>query len=381
MTNSEMEVDHSDESCASKTNLIVNYLPPEITLGAFVKIFQPVGKIDSFRLVKDKDTGENLGYGFINYCRKEDAEVAVKTLNGIHVSNKTIRVAYARPDAPKSVNLFVSGLPPTMHLHELKNLFSEYGRVITTRLLLDDNKTVGGGVQKVNALGFVRFEEKADAERAIAELNGIMLEGSTEPLTVMFPTENAKRLNASFAEFIKGKTKKVATTLKLKSKTGAGGKEGIPINKGVNRYSPMGNVGYTPSTQVGNGFTPPAAIGNGFIHPTPMGNGFTAQPLGNFLFPVGTPMGNMPSTNQGHVVYIFGLDESSSDAILWELFGRFGSIQSAKVVKDPVTDKCKGFGFVTMYNYEDAQKAIQVLNGCQHGNRRLQVSFKTKKNA
>ncbi|KAK9506218.1 hypothetical protein O3M35_008192 [Rhynocoris fuscipes] len=331
-----MDIDNADNNVSSKTNLIVNYLPPDITLGGFVKLFQSVGEIDTFRLVKDKDTGVNLGYGFINYCRKEDAEVAVKTLNGAQISNKTIRVAYARPDAPKSVNVFVSGLPPTMHLHELENLFSGYGRVITTRLLLDDNKTVDSASQKVNAIGFVRFEERSDAERAISELNGTMLPESIEPLTVMFPTENAKRLNASFAEFIKGGVNSRMTTVR-ESKLKSGGKEGVHINKGMNRFSPMGNI------------APPPILAN------------TAN------------------INQGHVVYIFGLHEDSGDSILWELFGPFGPVQSAKVVKDPSTDKCKGFGFVTMVNYGDALEAIRALNGYQHRNRRLQVSFKTSK--
>jgi len=47
-----------------------------------------------------------------------------------------------------------------------------------------------------------------------------------------------------------------------------------------------------------------------------------------------------------------------------------------KVVRDAATNKCKGFGFVTMTNYDEALMAIAANNGYQLGGRVLQVSFK-----
>ncbi len=48
-----------------------------------------------------------------------------------------------------------------------------------------------------------------------------------------------------------------------------------------------------------------------------------------------------------------------------------------QVIRDLQTNKCKGFGFVTMTNYDECLVAIQSLNGYTLGNRVLQVSFKT----
>jgi len=45
-----------------------------------------------------------------------------------------------------------------------------------------------------------------------------------------------------------------------------------------------------------------------------------------------------------------------------------------KVMRDFTTQKCKGFGFVTMSNYEEALVAITYLNGYQLANRILQVT-------
>uniref|UniRef100_A0A8C3PHD0 RRM domain-containing protein n=1 Tax=Calidris pygmaea TaxID=425635 RepID=A0A8C3PHD0_9CHAR len=62
-----------------------------------------------------------------------------------------------------------------------------------------------------------------------------------------------------------------------------------------------------------------------------------------------------------------------------ELFGPFGAVTNVKVIRDFATNKCKGFGFVTMTNYEEAAMAIASLNGYRLGDRVLQVSFKTSK--
>lgn len=49
------------------------------------------------------------------------------------------QVSYARPSSAsiRDANLYVSGLPKTMTQKELEQLFSQYGRIITSRILVD----------------------------------------------------------------------------------------------------------------------------------------------------------------------------------------------------------------------------------------------------
>jgi len=54
-------------------------------------------------------------------------------------------------------------------------------------------------------------------------------------------------------------------------------------------------------------------------------------------------------------------------------------VTCSQVMRDFATSKCKGYGFVTMTNYEDALVAIAALHGYQLGSRILQVSFKKSK--
>ncbi|XP_023405387.1 ELAV-like protein 4 isoform X1 [Loxodonta africana] len=173
----------------SKTNLIVNYLPQNMTQEEFRSLFGSIGEIESCKLVRDKITGQSLGYGFVNYIDPKDAEKAINTLNGLRLQTKTIKVSYARPSSAsiRDANLYVSGLPKTMTQKELEQLFSQYGRIITSRILVDQVTGVSRGV------GFIRFDKRIEAEEAIKGLNGQKPSGATEPITVKFANNPSQK--------------------------------------------------------------------------------------------------------------------------------------------------------------------------------------------
>ncbi|BHF67417.1 ELAV-like protein 4 [Sparganum proliferum] len=73
------------------TNLIVNYLPQNMTQEEIRSLFASIGEVESCKLIRDKTTCQNLGYGFVNYVNAKDAEKAIATLNGLRLQNKTIK--------------------------------------------------------------------------------------------------------------------------------------------------------------------------------------------------------------------------------------------------------------------------------------------------
>ena len=82
---------------------------------------------------------------------------------------------------------------------------------------------------------------------------------------------------------------------------------------------------------------------------------------------------------QGFCLFIFNLPAESDENYLYQLFGPYGAVANVKVIRDPSTNLCKGFGFVNMVKLEDAHAAIGSLNGAQIGTKTLQVSFKKEK--
>ena len=62
-------------------------------------------------------------------------------------------------------------------------------------------------------------------------------------------------------------------------------------------------------------------------------------------------------------IYVGNLSYKVDDVNLRDVFEEYGDVSSAKIITDKFTGKSKGFGFVEMPNREQAQKAINELNG------------------
>jgi len=76
----------------------------------------------------------------------------------------------------------------------------------------------------------------------------------------------------------------------------------------------------------------------------------------------------------GNKLYIGNLSFSTTDESLSGLFAQFGTVESAKVITDRDSGRSKGFGFIEMSSPEEAQEAIEKLNGSQFDGRNLTVS-------
>ncbi len=73
-------------------------------------------------------------------------------------------------------------------------------------------------------------------------------------------------------------------------------------------------------------------------------------------------------------IYVGGLPYATTDAQLQDLFATHGAVESARVITDKFTGRSRGFGFVEMVNSDEAQKAIQALNGTDFEGRNLTVN-------
>ena len=76
----------------------------------------------------------------------------------------------------------------------------------------------------------------------------------------------------------------------------------------------------------------------------------------------------------GNKLYVGNLPYSVRDADLEQAFAEFGSVTSAKVMMERDTGRSKGFGFVEMGSDDEAQAAINGMNGQPLGGRNVVVN-------
>jgi RNA recognition motif-containing protein len=73
-------------------------------------------------------------------------------------------------------------------------------------------------------------------------------------------------------------------------------------------------------------------------------------------------------------LYVGGLPYQTTEQDLIDLFEQVGQVTEATVITDRETGRSKGFGFVEMGNDQEAQSAIEQLNGTLLGNRTITVN-------
>lgn len=73
-------------------------------------------------------------------------------------------------------------------------------------------------------------------------------------------------------------------------------------------------------------------------------------------------------------LYVGNLPFTTDEQALQQLFARCGGVESVTIMRDQATGRARGFAFVEMSSDEDAQKAIDTLNGSDFGGRNLTVN-------
>jgi len=73
-------------------------------------------------------------------------------------------------------------------------------------------------------------------------------------------------------------------------------------------------------------------------------------------------------------LFVGNLDWGVKGEDLQGLFSEHGAVEEAVVIEDRATGRSKGFGFVTMTNDDEADKAVEALNGQDFKGRDLTVN-------
>ena len=74
-------------------------------------------------------------------------------------------------------------------------------------------------------------------------------------------------------------------------------------------------------------------------------------------------------------LYVGNLSFNTTENDLQDTFAAHGTVTEANLITDRETGRARGFGFVTMSSEEEANKAVEALNGAELDGRTLTVNI------
>lgn len=176
------------------TNLIVNYLPVYFDKDDLRSMFEPYGKIESL-IVMYNNRGQrkkSRGYGFVKFATAQEAQAAIKGVDGTRFQHKTIKVSVARPGrARKCSNLFVSRLPIDWETSDLERVFKPFGHIVECRVL----KFTDGVSRRC---GFVRFDKDDEAQTALRRMRDFRPSADAQPFQVNLSVNHSPDVRRRF---------------------------------------------------------------------------------------------------------------------------------------------------------------------------------------
>ncbi|RVE67020.1 hypothetical protein OJAV_G00113130 [Oryzias javanicus] len=267
------------------------------------------------------------------------------------------------PSAPSypMASLYVGDLHQDVTEAMLYEKFSPAGAILSIRVCRDmiTRRSLG--------YGYVNFQQPADAERALDTMNFDVIKG--QPVRIMWSQRDPSLRKSGVGNiFIKNLDKSID-------------------NKALyDTFSAFGNILSCKVVCDENG-----SKGYGFVHFETQESAERAieKMNGMLLNDQKVFVGRFKSRKEREAelgaqakdftnVYIKNFGEDMDDDKLKEIFSKFGNALSVRVMTD-ASGKNRGFGFVSFEKHEDAQKAVDEMNGKELNGKAMFVGRAQKK--
>ncbi|OEL33014.1 Polyadenylate-binding protein RBP47 [Dichanthelium oligosanthes] len=277
--------------------------------------FGYTGEVVAIKVIRNKQTGQSEGYGFVEFYSHAAAEKVLEGFSG-HIMPNTdqhFRLNWAsfsmgdrRSDVASDHSIFVGDLASDVNDATLLETFSSrYSSVKGAKVVIDANTGRSKGY------GFVRFGDDSEKTHAMTEMNGMYC--SSRPMRIGPATP--RKSSGSVASF------------------------SVIISTNFHTYF----------------FAPVFFHKSFYLCSTSGSNGSSARSDG----------GDLTNTT----VFVGGLDPNVSEEDLRQTFSQYGEISSVKI---PVGKQC---GFVQFAQRKNAEDALQGLNGSTIGKQTVRLSW------
>ncbi|CAF2035006.1 hypothetical protein HID58_031647 [Brassica napus] len=395
--------------------VFVGQIPRHMSESQLLALFQEFAVVDEVNIIKDKITRASRGCCFVQCPSREEADKLVnschnkKTLPG---AASLLQVKYADGELERLEHkLFVGMLPKNVSEAELLSLFSKYGAV-------KDLQILRGAQQTSKGCAFLKYETKEQAVSAMDAINGKhKMEGSTVPLVVKWADTERERHTRRLQKAQSDMARLSNADPTNPSLFGALPMSYTPPYNGYGYHQAPGTYGYMlpPIQNQGNhnalqraspdslpprlarrnfpymssGYPPvrglpyPMSYPRGLMSPRLLSNSpGSISPGVAHSSGSATPLSSIVQTEgpEGANLFIYNIPREFGDQELSAAFQPFGIVLSAKVFVDKATGASKCFGFVSYDSQAAAQKAINMMNGCHLGGKKLKVQLKRDNN-
>ncbi|KAF2839358.1 RNA-binding domain-containing protein [Patellaria atrata CBS 101060] len=298
-------------------------LEPWIDENFVRSIWFGMGEQVNVKMIRDKFSGSNAGYCFVDFASPEAAAKALN-LNGTLIPNSSrpFKLNWAsgggladrsRDDRGPEFSIFVGDLGPEVNEYVLVSLFQNRFPSCKSAKIMSDPLT---GMSR--GYGFVRFSDESEQQRALVDMQGVYC--GNRPMRI--------------------------STATPKNKSGGPGPAGMAMGAG-------GAMGAGPVGMFGMGAPPMGYYGGGAA---------PSQPMNQFTDPNNT------------TVFVGGLSGYVTEDELRSFFQGFGEITYVKIPPG------KGCGFVQFVQRHAAEMAINQMQGYPIGNSRVRLSWGRSQN-
>jgi len=346
-------------------SLYVGDLSPDVTEAMLFEKFSATGPVLSIRVCRDLVTRRSLGYAYVNFQQPADAERAIDTLNYDPIKGRPCRIMWSQRDPTLRRsgvgNIFIKNLDKNIDHKGLYDTFSAFGNILSCKIAVDDKSQSKG-------YGFVHYETKEAAQEAIAKVNGMMLNDKKVFVgEFMSKRERHEKLGDQAKKFKNVFVKNFSDvynqeTLEVKFSEFGPITSCVVMSDDTGKSKGFGFVAFESHESADKAVEEMDGVeieGNKITvcraqkkaeRAMELKSKFEAQKIERI------------SRYQGVNLYIKNLEDGIDDERLRTEFSQYGTITSAKVMKDD-KENSKGFGFVCFSSPDEATKAVTEMNG------------------